>query len=723
MRRENFGDFLLVLCLSLFAFGITSTVLNEDAIAQGETWKSLTGAWSGDAREVAVSPNGDVFAGSQSGLWRSTDSGNTWGLTSIRSDVYCVSTDSNGIVYAALFNSPSGGRTLFRSTDRGETFTQINDNPAQGYAILKIIALPSGSLLAGTDGAGLFRSTDAGTTWTPAGLSWLTVRDVRVASSGYVYAGTDSGIYRTLDTGKTWGNIGLIHRSVYSVLNLGSGPIFAGTDSGIYRSTDGGLSWEQCGSDTDSYASIVADDSSKRVIAGTNHGILVSTDEGASWTPQIIGWWPARYPDPIVSLAVGPNDYIFASTESDGVFRSADEGTTWSKVALSSEIIRSIAVDSAGNIFYAGEPVPDATSGVFRSTDLGRTWKCLGQPGVSQDVWALEIDPQGHIFAGSNGGGIYRSTDDGDSWKWMADLQSDVLSFAIDWRGIIFAGTGGNGIWRTSDDGDNWTQAGLTGLSVFCLTVNPVGSILAGTNKGIYASTDSGITWSRRLLESENISPIWTAPSGTLFASDWSTSTLFRSTDNGNSWTAISNAPAQVSSFASNSTGTLYIGSYGTGVYESTDDGESWNKRNDGLTDLWIGSLAVAPSGQVYAGGQEGDLYAISNSTTPLRRSAKGIPEVFTLYQNYPNPFNPSTTISYDLPKRAHVLITIYDVLGRNVRTLVNEESPAGSYRVTFDASNLPSGVYFYRLNANSVDLSFRSGKTFAITRKLMLVK
>ena len=78
------------------------------------------------------------------------------------------------------------------------------------------------------------------------------------------------------------------------------------------------------------------------------------------------------------------------------------------------------------------------------------------------------------------------------------------------------------------------------------------------------------------------------------------------------------------------------------------------------------------------------------------------IPKDFALFQNYPNPFNPSTTITYDIPKRSHILITIYDVLGRNVRTLVNEEKPAGSYDVIFDASNLPSGLYFYRISAGA---------------------
>ena len=94
-------------------------------------------------------------------------------------------------------------------------------------------------------------------------------------------------------------------------------------------------------------------------------------------------------------------------------------------------------------------------------------------------------------------------------------------------------------------------------------------------------------------------------------------------------------------------------------------------------------------------------------------QESKVIPKEYALYQNYPNPFNPSTTISYDIPKRCHVLISIYDVLGREVRTLVNKEEPAGSHQVTFDASSLPSGVYFYRFIAGS----------FVATKKLLLSK
>ncbi|RPI75211.1 MAG: T9SS C-terminal target domain-containing protein [Ignavibacteriales bacterium] len=89
------------------------------------------------------------------------------------------------------------------------------------------------------------------------------------------------------------------------------------------------------------------------------------------------------------------------------------------------------------------------------------------------------------------------------------------------------------------------------------------------------------------------------------------------------------------------------------------------------------------------------------------------VPIKFSLKQNYPNPFNPSTTIKFSIPIAEFVALKIYDVLGSEVATLVNEEKPAGFYEVKFDASNLVSGFYFYRLQTGS----------FVETKKMMLVK
>jgi hypothetical protein len=89
------------------------------------------------------------------------------------------------------------------------------------------------------------------------------------------------------------------------------------------------------------------------------------------------------------------------------------------------------------------------------------------------------------------------------------------------------------------------------------------------------------------------------------------------------------------------------------------------------------------------------------------------IPAEFALYQNYPNPFNPSTTIQYSVKERASVELVLYDILGRQVVVLVNEEQDAGYYKINFNAGRLASGIYFYRIQAGN----------FIETKKMILLK
>ena len=95
----------------------------------------------------------------------------------------------------------------------------------------------------------------------------------------------------------------------------------------------------------------------------------------------------------------------------------------------------------------------------------------------------------------------------------------------------------------------------------------------------------------------------------------------------------------------------------------------------------------------------------------------KLIPKTFALLQNYPNPFNPTTVINYELPVNSHIILKIYDILGREVFTLVNEEKTAGYYEASFNGANLTSGVYIYRLIAQG------NGTKFSSIKKMMLVK
>jgi hypothetical protein len=104
---------------------------------------------------------------------------------------------------------------------------------------------------------------------------------------------------------------------------------------------------------------------------------------------------------------------------------------------------------------------------------------------------------------------------------------------------------------------------------------------------------------------------------------------------------------------------------------------------------------------------------SLKQRVTSVESEKQVVPAGFSLFQNYPNPFNPSTVISYQLLVNSHATLKVYDVLGREVVTLVNEQKSAGVYQVTFDAHLLPSGVYFYRLQAGS----------YLETRKLVMLR
>lgn len=104
---------------------------------------------------------------------------------------------------------------------------------------------------------------------------------------------------------------------------------------------------------------------------------------------------------------------------------------------------------------------------------------------------------------------------------------------------------------------------------------------------------------------------------------------------------------------------------------------------------------------------------AFSSTTVSLVNSGSGLPETFALYQNYPNPFNPATQISFDLPVASDVELTIFNVLGQKVSTIIDKEMEAGNHVIEWDASNYSSGVYFYRVSAEN----------FTETKKMLMLK
>ena len=130
---------------------------------------------------------------------------------------------------------------------------------------------------------------------------------------------------------------------------------------------------------------------------------------------------------------------------------------------------------------------------------------------------------------------------------------------------------------------------------------------------------------------------------------------------------------------------------------------------------LGVSSVMVNPNTHsVYAGTKEGKVFKIASAdgVTAVDQTT-ALPTEFAMDQNYPNPFNPTTTIQFAIPEAGRYVLKVYNILGQEVTTLVNEEMGAGIHKVTFNANNLASGLYIYRLSGNNVN----------ITKKMMLMK
>ena len=144
-------------------------------------------------------------------------------------------------------------------------------------------------------------------------------------------------------------------------------------------------------------------------------------------------------------------------------------------------------------------------------------------------------------------------------------------------------------------------------------------------------------------------------------------------------------------------------------------DGKSmWRFYQDHLISTYIQCITMDKKNHLWIGTQYGATEMIDSTLASIKHSSgANLPDGYSLSQNFPNPFNPTTMLTYRVPVLGHVILKVYDVLGRNVKTLVDERRTPGSYSVTFDASDLPSGVYFCRLQAGA----------FNETRKLTVLK
>ena len=368
--------------------------------------------------------------------------------------------------------------------------------------------------------------------------------------------------------------------------------------------------------------------------------------------------------------------------------------------------INSIAINSNDEVFLGSQ------SGIYRSTDKGVTCTLVGDSSGITSVSAIAISQSSNTIIIVNGDNLARSVNNGESWTLYKNNKFRNAELTCSENGIFYAGTVLDGVFRSTDDGVTWESVN-EGLTQNCITSFTFGennevycSDCSTEGNDVYYSSDSGDHWNPIPINGNqfNVSTLGYY-NGIVYALAFSE--IYRSEDKGITWEAVkitsNNHGAHTIKIDEH--GNIYAVTLINGIYCSTNNGNIWNEMNTDLSEIDILASAISPEGYIYLGTQSGSLFRSINVTTSVQTIESTISSKIKLEQNYPNPFNPSTTLSYSVSQASFVKLKVYDCLGNEIETLVNDTKQSGIYQINFNGKRLSSGVYYYKLQVGNTSL------------------
>ena len=508
-------------------------------------------------------------------------------------------------------------------------------------------------------------------------------------------------------------------------------------------------------------AKMILDPSGNLLVAGRSNGILTSLDYFlVKYDPAGVQQWnvlyngPNNWPDLVSAIATdnAGNVYLTGSSDVPGA------GSDWATVKYSSDGVEqwvtrfngpgnssdqanAMAVDENGNVFVTGystsESSPynlDFTTIKYNTSGIEQWIAYYEGPAEATDnANAITLDDDGNVYITGSSTGL-TSSDDFATIKYNND--------GIEQWVARYNGTGNSGDVATCIAVDFYQNIVVSGASkgvgsnfdYTAIKYNPEG-VEQWVNR--YNGMGNGWDWPEALAVN-NSGDVFVTGYAKGYSGDDNFVTIKYTNQGSEEWISEYNGPGynysnndRACALAIGNNGNVYVTGESIGFYGSNDyatikinsDGAMESiLRYDAGYDQPI-DVVTDGLGHIYVTGytmNDYDAYAVcttikytDNSATDIESYSDALPDIFLLEQNYPNPFNPTTTIKYSIPEMSKVSLILFNLLGEEIITLVNDEKPAGNYSVNLNAANLPSGVYFYRIHAGN----------FVETRKMILLK
>lgn len=623
---------------------------------------------------------------------RTTDGGLTWQLpTNTTVNATWVQKRTGSFIGNTLVHSPfdkrviyaAGGGTVIRSNDLGETWTQIATIPnATSIHSFYVSHSDSNTWIAAVARSRVVKTTDAGQTWTTTISARYTNYGMPLQMSPdnpdvVYYAPEAEGspqnanarFYRSRDFGSTWDTISItpfrspcdvqiVRGDSSNILYCADGITGSG-QSRLWRSSDAGVTWTNVytgtGSEMPMLANSIHNPELAFVTQWSSGGVQRSTDYGRTWTTisTVSSAWG-------VDIAKDdPNVMVFGVYGGGQSYLSFNRGNNFRQSALSGANSGFLFIDRATLIAQQTSrvsklsityTVPTNNSQALALTSP--TTNAVLNFGTTQNItWTASNIPQVKIE-------FQPSAD--STWQLIDTVLGSQGSF--NWRVPPIPTSDARVRISDNTDGNPVSTSGTFTIRVALLNTLRDSLVLAGQNSPVFDTL--------RIFNNGN---------GTLVISDIQ-----------NSIQAVS-VSRRTLSIAPQSSDTITVGCIPSVIGFAYDTLRivSNAPNSPKLIPVSIQGFSSTPS---------------DNPNKPIQ---------FALEQNYPNPFNPSTAIRYQLSMATHVKLCVYDILGREVATLVNQRQSAGQYSVVFNAQSLSSGTYFYRLTAGE----------FISIKKMLFVK